>query len=243
MIIRFYTMILVCTLAACTPRIHYLGTETKTYKTEEIAADERVKDMVTPYKTRLDKAMNQVIGNLAKELPKAKPESPLGNFVADLIHKKSEDYYEKPIDFTVVNYGGLRIPALPEGEIIKGKIFELMPFDNMLVVMEIDANTLRQLFETMASNGGWPISKHIQYTIEDARATNILINGESIDEDKIYKIALSDYLANGGDKLFFLKDKKRHNLGVLFRDAIIEYITEQKGKPMDVTVEGRVTIR
>ena len=43
--------------------------------------------------------------------------------------------------------------------------------------------------------------------------------------------------------LFFLKDKKRHNLGVLFRDAIIEYITEQKGKPMDATVEGRVTIR
>lgn len=240
--IRFYTiLVLTFALAACTPRIHYLGTETKTYKTEEIAADEQVADMISPYKVRLDEAMNQVIGNVAKELPIAKPESPLGNFIADLIHKKSEDYYKKNIDFTIVNYGGLRIPALPEGEITKGRIFELMPFDNMLVVLEIDANTLRQLFETMASNGGWPISRHVQYIIKDEQATDILINGEAIDEDKIYKLAVSDYLANGGDSLFFLKDKKRDNLGVLFRDAIIEYITEQNGEAMNATVEGRVT--
>lgn len=242
MMIRFYlALILLITCAACAPRIHYIGAETTYYKTQETTTDERIADMVQPYKVRLDAEMNEVIGTTAKELIKAKPESPLGNLVADLIHKKCEDYYKEAIDFTVVNYGGLRIPALPAGDITKGKIFELMPFDNMLVVVEIDAATVRKLFGIMARNGGWPISKQVSYAINEGEARDILIGGKTIDANKIYKVALSDYLANGGDKLFFLKDKKRQNLGVLFRDAILEYVIEQDGAIMDAEVEGRVS--
>jgi len=240
---RFFTFLILINLAACAPRIHYIDTSAEYIKAEEAANDTDIAEMIAPYKERLDAEMNTVIGNTTKELVKAKPESPMGNWLADLIHKKSEDYYRSKIDFALVNYGGIRIPVLAEGEVTRGKIFELMPFDNMLVVLEINGATVRQIFGTMAANGGWPISKQVSYVIENELPVDILINGEALDDGKIYKVALSDYLANGGDNLFFLKDKKQHNLSVLFRDAMSEYIVEQNGEAMDAEVEGRVTTR
>ncbi len=237
---RYIVFILLLNLLACRPRIHYIGAETTYMKTAESAVDEDIADMVEPYKARLDAEMNKVIGKTERELMKAKPESPMGNFVADLIYEKGKDYYDKNIDFAIVNYGGLRIPNLPKGDITKGRIFELMPFDNMLVVVEMDATTLRQLFGVMATNGGWPISKGVNYGIKEGQTVDILIHDSPIEEDKVYKVIMSDYLANGGDKLFFLVDKKRDNLGVLFRDAMLEYIIEQEGATIDAKVEGRV---
>lgn len=237
---RYIVFILLLSLVACTPRIHYIGAETTYIKTTEPAVDKDISDMVAPYKARLDAEMNKVIGKTEGELIKAKPESALGNFVADLIYEKGKDYYDKNIDFAIVNYGGLRIPNLPKGDITKGQIFELMPFDNMLVVVDMDAATVRQLFSVMAANGGWPISKGVNYRIKEEQAVDILIDNKPIEENKTYKVIMSDYLANGGDKLFFLVDKKRDNLGVLFRDAMLEYIIEQEGTAIDAKVEGRV---
>lgn len=200
---RYIILILSLNAVTCTPRIHYIDAKTTYYKTAESTADEEIADMVQPYKTRLDAEMNKVIGKTARELLKAKPESPLGNFVADLIYKKGQDYYDKNIDFAIVNYGGLRTPNLPAGDITKGAIFELMPFDNLLVVVEMDTATLRQLFGVMAANGGWPISKGVTYTIEGEQAVDILIHNKPIEKDKTYTVVMSDYLANGGDNLFF----------------------------------------
>ena len=240
---RFFTFLILINLVACAPRIHYLDTSSEYIKSEEAANDTEIAEMITPYKERLDAEMNTVIGSTALDLTIQKPESLLGNWLADLIHKKSEDYYRSEIDFALVNYGGIRIPVLAEGEVTRGKIFELMPFDNMLVVLEINGATVRQIFGTMAANGGWPISKQVAYVIENELPVDIFINGEVLDDEKIYKVALSDYLANGGDNLFFLKDKKQHNLGVLFRDAMFEYIVEQNGTSMTAIVEGRVTVQ
>ncbi len=240
---RFFTFLILINLAACAPRVHYLNTSSEYIEAEEAPNDTEIAEMIAPYKERLDAEMNAVIGNTAKELVKAKPESPMGNWLADLIHKKSEDYYRSEIDFALVNYGGIRIPVLSQGEVTRGKIFELMPFDNMLMVLEINGATVRQIFGIMAANGGWPISRQVSYVIENELPVDILINNEALDDDKIYKVALSDYLANGGDNLFFLKDKKRNNLGVLFRDAMFEYIIEQNGEVMDAEVEGRVIVR
>ena len=240
---RFLVYLFLLNLVACTPRIHHYDTTSEYLKSEAAAADASVSEMILPYKKELDAEMNTVIGRTTKEMVKAKPESTLGNWLADLVHQKSEDYFGAEVDFALVNYGGIRIPALPEGEITKGKIFELMPFDNMLVVMDIDGATVRQIFDVMAGNGGWPISKEVSYVIENQSPTNVRINGEPLNDEKIYKVALSDYLANGGDKLFFLKDKKRDNLGVLFRDAMLEYIIERNGEVIDAEIEGRVILR
>jgi len=212
--------------------------------TANIESSQEIESLIFPYKKEMEKEMNQVIGACEKELVKARPESTLGNWTADLIHKKCEEYYGKPIDFALVNYGGLRIPSLPAGPITKSTVFELMPFENALVVLNVDAETIEKLFMRMAEYGGWPISHQVQYKIKNGQATDIQINGKPIGKNKMYKIALSDFVANGGDKCYFFEDKKQELLGILFRDAIMEHVIElnAQGKKADANLEGRVEV-
>jgi len=88
---RFFAFLILINLAACAPRIHYIGTSSEYIKSEKVYDDKDIAEMIAPYKERLDAEMNTVIGSTIRELSIAKPESPLGNWLADLIHKKSED--------------------------------------------------------------------------------------------------------------------------------------------------------
>ncbi len=238
-------LIFLLSILGCNKVLHVTTTDS-TVKVEEATtpASDEINALINPYKSQIEKEMNQVIGNSAKDLTKAKPESSLGNWTADLIHKKSEEYYNQPIDFAIVNYGGLRIPNLPKGEIKKSDIFELMPFENGLVVLHADGETVQKLFERMAEYGGWPVSHHIRFKIKNEQPTDIAINGKPIEKNKIYKIALSDFIANGGDKCSFFKDKKRDLLGKLFRDAIMEHVMDlaSEGKEANAKIEGRVEL-
>ena len=72
--------------------------------------------------------MNEVLVISEEEFPKekGKPETKLGNLVADLSLEIAKRIYEDSVNFCLLNFGGLRT-SLPKGEITKGKIFELMP--------------------------------------------------------------------------------------------------------------------
>lgn len=233
-------------ISSCTKVIHISEPKGSSVKIETTAIEssQEIEELIEPYKKQMEEEMNQVIGMCEMELIKARPESTLGNWTADLIHKKCEEYYGATIDFALVNYGGLRIPSLPKGEIKKSTIFELMPFENALVVLSVDAKIIQQLFDRMAEYGGWPISHQVSYKIKDGKPVEILINGKSIDQKKIYKIALSDFVANGGDKCYFFKDQKQELLGKLFRDVIMEYVIElnEQGGQVSAKLEGRVEV-
>lgn len=209
---------------------------------ETIGEDADVLAMIQPYKLQLDKEMNVVIGMNEQDMVKGKPESLLTNWMTDALQKKTEDYYKKPVDFAVSNYGGIRIPVMAAGEITRGKIFELMPFDNMVVVIEMQDTTLMKLFNHMAGDGGWPISSNVNYEIKDKKAQNIVINGKPIKKGKTYSVSISDYLANGGDKCYFLTEGKRTDLSLLIRDALIEYVIEetQAKRKLNSRLDGRL---
>lgn len=209
-----------------------------------IESDADIDQLIAPYKVKLDATMNEIIGEAAQSLPKGRPESLLGNWCADAIHQKSENYYQQSIDFTFINDGGLRVPALNKGQITVGNLFELMPFDNMLVVLELDYEALMNLFNQIASKGGDHLSSSIRLIINNQKVKSVTINGESFQKDKTYKMATTDYLANGGDNLFFLKNKKRINLDKFFRDALIEFVKEKTAqkKAINAKLEGRVMV-
>ncbi len=209
-----------------------------------VEPDADINALIAPYKVKLDATMNEVIGETAQSLPKGRPESLLGNWCADAVHQKSEDYYQQSIDFTFINDGGLRIPALNKGQITLGNMFELMPFDNMLVVLELDYETLMKVFEQIASKDGEHFSSSIRLIINNQKVQSVTINGEPFQKNRTYKMATSDYLANGGGDFFFLKNKKRVNLDKFFRDALIEFVKETtaQGKQINAQLENRVTI-
>ena len=169
----------------------------------------------------------------------------MGNWAADAVLDQCNLAYKEPIDFAVVNYGGIRIPSLPKGDITTGKIFELMPFDNMMVVLEVNGKIVQQLFELIAQKGGWPVSKGVECSFsQEGKLNSVTINGNPIDNNKTYTIGLTDYVANGGDNCSFFKEQTQHNTGILFRDAFLQQVKSltEKGKNINANIEERMVI-
>jgi len=206
--------------------------------------DAGINEMIQPYKEVMEDEMGEVIGICAKTLEKEKPESTLGNWVSDLLVERTSDKYGQTVDFAMQNYGGLRVSSLAAGDVTVGKLYELMPFDNMIVVLHMRGDSLIRMFDHMAQSRGWPISSQVRYTIIDGKPTDIYIHGNPLEADYIYAFALPDYIANGGDRCTFLADaQKRIDLDYLVRDAIIDHvrILTGEGRKIESALDGRVT--
>lgn len=196
---------------------------------------------IAPYKARLDSQMNVAVGYTQTQLLKERPEGTLCNLMADAAVWYANKHYEKKIDLCIMNYGGVRIPSIETGNITVGKLYELMPFDNQLEVLELNGQTVKELLDFVAANGGWPAAG-ITMTIDNGKATNITIGGEPWQVDKTYTLITSDYLANGGDNASMLKTYiKRTSLNYRLRDAIIDYVKFVGS--FNLTKNGRITVK
>ncbi|OKL39279.1 hypothetical protein A3841_04725 [Pontibacter flavimaris] len=208
-----------------------------------LSADPQLEAQISPYREEVTQKMSEVVGTAPVALVKGEYESPLGNFVVDLQLAQAEPLYKKPIDLSLTTNGGLRVP-LPEGEITTGNIFELMPFENELVVLTLKGETVKQLFDYAAEKKFAPIG-NATYTVQNGKATNIRINGKPFDMGRTYTLVTSDYLAGGGDNLNMLKDAvQTERLGLLLREAILQQIRQlaAAGKPVTAETGKRVTI-
>jgi 2',3'-cyclic-nucleotide 2'-phosphodiesterase (5'-nucleotidase family) len=230
---------------ACKPSRIFLANEKvsryRIAQSDTLQADPAIEAMIQPYRVKLDGLMNEVIGQAAKELTYGDANSLMGNWACDLMLRQANIYYGKKVDFTAINRGGLRIRSLAKGNITRGKMYELMPFDNALLVLTIDGATVEKFIQFMASKGGWPIAG-AKYTIHDNKAENITIGGEILRGDKTYTLCLSDFLANGGDNASFFTSAKKEDLNKLMRDAFIEGVIREtkEGKMIDATIDDRI---
>ncbi len=202
--------------------------------------DSSLVKMLRPYKRGVDTQMQVVIGHTDMPLTKAQPESTLGNFVADA-QLMAARVIDQNVEASVSNYGGLRIPYMDAGPITRGKMYELMPFDNMLAIIEIPGTIVKQFCDFMATKKGWPVSG-LTFTIKDNKAEDIAINGKPLNPNIYYKFAISDYVARGGDNCDFLSSCKKRFTSIFIRDAMMAYVVrlEKAGKPLHPQLENRI---
>jgi 2',3'-cyclic-nucleotide 2'-phosphodiesterase (5'-nucleotidase family) len=208
-----------------------------------VAADVATEAAIVPYRQQVEQRMKEVIGQAPVELKADVIESSLGNFVADLQRSQAAALLGRPIDMGLMTRGGLRY-IIPQGNITVGDVFELMPFENELLVLTLSGATVEKLFQFGASKKILALS-NASFTIQNDQPGNIMIGGKPFDKQQTYTLAISDYLANGGDNLFFLKEAiKTEKAGILLRDAIIKHIQQltAQGKPVEARVEGRVKV-
>jgi 2',3'-cyclic-nucleotide 2'-phosphodiesterase (5'-nucleotidase family) len=201
---------------------------------------------ILPYKQNMDKTMTEVIGFVETPLTKEQPEGNLGDFVCDLLFKQCKKYAGKDsslINGVILNNGGLRT-SIPEGNLTVGKVFELMPFDNELTLVEMTGEKTNDMLNYIAAAGGLPIAG-IRMEISGGKAKNVIINGVPFDINKHYYFISSEYLTSGGDKMDFFKGAVKNTLlKKLIRDAILEYCrSEQKsGRKINVKIDGRISV-
>jgi 2',3'-cyclic-nucleotide 2'-phosphodiesterase (5'-nucleotidase family) len=204
--------------------------------------DSSILHLLSPYSSRLSSSMNEVIAQVGTNLEKRQPEGTLGNLMADVMLATARKNYKTHVDAAFMNYGGIRLTQIPVGPLTRGKLFELSPFDNVVVLLEIRGKVLRQFLDHIAGRGGWPVSG-LRMSITGNKASGIEVGGKPLNEDAQYTIAVLDYNANGGDDCNMLINLPRQNNGLIFRSQLEEYFAQlqKEGKSITASVEGRVT--
>ncbi|TGE22257.1 hypothetical protein E5K00_18595 [Hymenobacter aquaticus] len=195
---------------------------------------------IEPYRQRVNQQMSEVLGVAPVAILKNSGESPLANFVGDIQVARASQALGQPIDLGVMTNGGLRA-SLPAGPLTLGSVFELMPFENELVVLDAPGPVMQELLN-YAARIKMALS-NVTYTVSpDGKPTNVLIGARPFDPSRTYTIAISDYLAGGGDQMVFFKALKPRGTGVLLRNAIADHLRQltKQGKPVVAKVEGRV---
>ena len=250
MAIKKYLFILVYTalsVYACTPVQHISKTDIRYEAISSksgIVPDDSITAMIAPYKEKLDEKMNEVLANVSEEMTRKKPESTLGNWYTDAMLSAAHKAGHEAV-FALSNYGGLRVPYLSAGPLTRGELYELCPFDNLLLIVEVPGDVLDSLLQKIASSDGWPISGDIRMTIKDHMLTGCTIGNKPIDSTATYKVAMPDYVANGGDDMKMLIPLSRIQTGLLVRDILIGHAVEtaSSGKEISAPIEGRIIMQ
>jgi 2',3'-cyclic-nucleotide 2'-phosphodiesterase (5'-nucleotidase family) len=213
--------------------VHYSN-----YRIQQSTFSNAVTAIMRPYADTVNTLMNVVIGYNEAQLEKKKPGNTLGYFITDSYLEMARQKIDRSIDAAFMNSGGIRLPDLPAGPITQGKLYELMPFDNLMVILKMKGSLLKQYLDTLAATEGI-IESGITMQVANKIPQQILVAGKPIDPDADYTIVHSDYVATNTE---LLKNIARKTTGYLLRDAIIDYVKyhNSQGKKIRVLNTDRV---
>ncbi len=128
------------------------------------------------------------------------PESALGNLFTDALLESLD------VDVAIHNVaGGLRT-NLPAGDLEFGDVYELSPFENRLVYIDMSGAQLMRTIAVQSHRGHRSISfsgMKVFVTCEDLQqSVKIVLNdGRTVDDTDQVTIVVNDYIATGGDDI------------------------------------------
>lgn len=193
---------------------------------KNLPEDDRFNQIIAPYKTELESKMNSKISYTAVDLNKSGDNSNLGNLLADFTFEGGNEWAKKNgipngIDAALINVGGIR-STIGAGDILTKSIYEVMPFENEVIIVKMKGSDLKGLFDyysTTQKNN--PIS-HLYIETDSGKLIKELINGKEVNPNHDYYIATSDYLAMGGDNMKFFSKGELISTGIKLRDLFLE---------------------
>jgi len=211
----------------------------RVYERKTIAPDARVAAIVQPYLDQTAAKRNEATGitTTAEIKRDFSYESALGNLIADTMRE-----YMKA-DVGLMNSGGIRA-NLPRGAIKYGDVFEVSPFDNYVAVVTMTGAQLAQgLHDNVTGARGLLQVSGIRYTRDDKTHT---IASSTIDPNATYRVAMPDFLTQGGDGFAQVMqaippDRIQVERNRTMRDVLIE-VLQKHPQPITAKVEGRVTV-
>lgn len=203
----------------------------------KIEPDARVAAMIKRYEDQIAPAMEQVLGQAAEDLTRAPTsdhtDTALGNLITDAFRWKAE------ADVAVYNSGGIRAD-FNKGPIKVGDIFTLLPFENSLVTVPLRGEQIRRLLaQGLGSTYGTIQVSGLSFRIDtDGKPADVTVGGRPLDDARTYKVATTDFLAEGNDGLTVFNESKDRTYGELARDVFTAYV--RRFTPLTAPPAGRI---
>ena len=208
--------------------------------------------VIAKYKPEVDKYL-EPIGFCPTGLLRGYPVAPMSSWAVDAFMEYAQNWIDTTsrkdirkdlkIDFALMNFGGIRT-EMPKGNVSKYDILSIFPFDNYLVIEEMDGDKVRMLMEFFAKTRGQVLS-NVSLHIDGDSVKECLIGGKPIDDNRKYVVATIDFLYQGGDNLYPLKysnwmvDTRKKMM-----DIFIEYIQNltANGKKIEKSMDNRLVV-
>ena len=199
--------------------------------TSEKGENKEIVAYVAPYRNKITKELDSILAYCPETLDKSKGkwQTTIGNLLAKITFELGNPVFQKrhnkSIDFCILNSGGIR-SIIPQGNVTSRIAFEVMPFENSLYVVGLKGSKIKEMGTyLMAEKKPHPLFG-IQFYADknDLSIKRILINGKALEDDKIYYVATSDYLSNGGDNMTFFKESvEKYDMDYKLRNMLIDY--------------------
>ena len=231
-----------CCLMACHRPMRVVESKSEIIlidSTLDTIQDSTYLQQLAPVKADLEAALNVPIGYATEVMTVHIPECTMLNWASDALWAMAKQRYPGTVDMAVVNIGGMRC-EWAAGDITRRHIFELMPFDNELVVLTMRGEEILNLCNAFVKLGGQGVAG-LRMKAKDGQLISATINGKKVEPTAYYTVATSDYLSQGNDGMTPLahhEDLWRSEEKI--RDLYIEYV--QQVKIVQAQVDGRMDI-
>lgn len=206
--------------------------------------------VIDKYRPSVD-ALLLPIGKTNEELKAYGPEGKLSNLATDIMLSYANDYLKAKtgdvnakVDMSLTNFGGIRA-SMPAGDVTSFDIISIFPFDNKLMIIDLEGKYVRELMENFAKRGRVEAMGGVRIKIDHNKLVECTVAGAPIDDNRIYKVVTIDFLLGGGDSVYALKyAQKTENCEVYMRDVVIEYIKNlsAQGKTVEAQLDGRAVV-
>ena len=194
---------------------------------------------LAPVKASLEQEMNVRIGYAPVRMWVGAPECPMLNWASDALWEAAKRVYDGRVDVAVVNMGGMRC-EWAEGPVTRSCVFELMPFDNRLVVLTLKGSDLLDLCRSFVTYGGQGVAG-MRVQARNGRLASVTVAGRPVKPEALYTVATSDYLSGGADHMDALtRYTECWNSDLLIRDLYLQAVMEQD--TVRAAVDGRMDL-
>ena len=152
-------------------------------------------------------------------------ESSIGNLLADFMKSAGNS------DIGFLNSGAIRAD-MNAGNLTLEQLINIYPFKDNLTIIELSGKQVRDLIEyslTLPYGLGQVSGLNITYDSSKnimERLVDIKVNGEKIIDAKKYTVAVSGYLADGGDGFVVFTEGRVVNADLTFQDALYDQFKE-----------------
>lgn len=200
---------------------------------------------ISPYREQMQERIQEVLCYNPRTLTReeAPLESSLGNAYSDICRMLADSIFNeamgKHVDFALFNFGGIRT-SLDAGPITVEDIFRLMPFENRLVIAELDGSQIEKLLRYLERSGKANPVSGIRIRMQGEKIQEVEIGGKPFDPSGSYFVLTHDYLQHGGDNMdFFEEPLSLYPTGYRVRDALIDHM--RRLDTLRASLDGRFT--